>query len=113
MMCIKSFGQNFVEKQQQIRNFIFQNKFGCFDIVFAIEYVQIFGYSLTSQCFSRKTDYPIKDRKCITHCSVCFLGNDMECIVIGCNSLTLGYFCQMIFCITNCNPFEVKNLTTG
>ena len=113
VMGIESFPEHFVQQHHGIRGLVVQKVIHQAEIVFIVQYVQVFNHSLVGDVSSREAGHLVEDGKCVTHTSVRFLGNDGQGFRLGLDAFFLGHVLQVSHGILHVDAVEVINLASA
>ena len=86
MTGIESFIQHIIQEQQSIADLVCQKMICQSEIIFVVQYIQVLDYALIADVSAGKADHLVEDRQGITHTTVSFQGNYIQCFRFGGNS---------------------------
>ena len=82
------------------------------EIIIGIEYIEYFNRSLVCYLIAAECYQLIKDRECITHSSICFLRNYVECLFAYCYTFISRYFLEISDSIRHRYTIEIIYLAS-
>ena len=112
MKGIESFGQNFIKGRQCSGVVSFQECLHKRETVFIVKDIQVPEHVLVFDVSAAEGHSLVEYCKCVTHRSVCLMGNHMQGFVVDCDSFAGGHHAKVPDYIVNCDPVEVVGLAT-
>ena len=113
VMTIESFIEHFVEEHQTTGNVFGQNQIREFEVVIVVEYVEVLNNSGVSKIASAEGNDLIEDGKGITHGTVGFGGDHVQCFRFGLNAFFRSDGGQVVGDVFNLDSVEVEDLATA
>ena len=83
------------------------------EIIFVVQYIQVLDYALIADVSAGKADHLVEDRQSITHTTVSFQGNHIQCFRFGGNSFLRRYVCQMSNGVFHTDTVKIIDLAAG
>ena len=112
MRGIEAVVEHIIEEQECSRYIMAQRMFHQREIVVGIEDIEHLDRTFVGDVRTAESDQLVEDREGITHTSICFLSDHVQCFLIGCDTFVRRHFLQISDGVGHGDAVEVIDLTT-
>ena len=105
--------KHLIKVEQSVDIVALQEQIGKAEVGIVVEHIKGLCYGLILQVSATERHRLIEHRERVAHTTVGLLGNKVERLVVGSNTLILGDVAQILNCILHADTIKVVNLTTG